>query len=201
MVLEMSFREGKIIERFSVKGKGGKARSVVFRYPKKGDAKAALKMVNGIRREAEFLGMRRMETLRSERCWLEGRLSEMRQKKALVLFVEIDGRLVGDASIHAYHLDVSDHVGSFGIMLLREFTSLGIGARLAKKIFWLAKKETGFRLIDSGFFAENRISRDLHKKLGFKEYGVFPKAVRLRSGKYAGYVAAYRQIGPLGRLK
>jgi len=193
----MVFREGKIVEKFSVKGNGGKRHEVVFRYPAEGDAGAALKMVNGIRREAEHLGMRRMETLESERLWLEGRLNDLRQKKALVLFAEIDGKLVGDASIHAYHLDVSAHVGCFGIMLREEFTGLGIGARLAEKIFGLAKKETEFRIIESGFFEENKRSRALHKKLGFKEYGVFPNAVRLRNGKYAGHVAAYKQIGPL----
>ena len=208
----MAFREGMVVERFSVKGKGGKELAeggfsqgfcngkrleVMFRYPKEGDAKAALKMVNGVRKEAEHLGMRRMETLKSEMCWLEGRLREMRQRKALVLFVEVDGKIVGDASIHAYHLDVSDHVGCFGIMLKEEFTGLGLGTRLAEKIFELAKKETGFRLIESGFFAENKRSRALHKKLGFKEYGVFPNAVRLCSGKYADHVAVCKQIGPL----
>lgn len=190
----MPFKQGKIVDSFSVKGKDGKEIKAIFRYPRKGDARACLKLVNFIRREADYLGSRKMETLKSERKWLEDRLKEMRQGRAVILLVEVDGELVGDSSIIPVPFDTSSHVGTFGIMLKEEFTGLGIGKRLARKTLQLAKSETGYRIIESGYFAPNKRSRGLHKSLGFRQYGVFPKESRLRDGGYCDHVYVYKQI-------
>ncbi len=190
----MPFKQGKVVDSFSVKGKGGKKTQVIFRYPKKSDAKACLKMVNSIRREAEYLGKRKMETLKSERKWLKGRLSEMRQGKGFVVFVGIDGHLVGDSSVLPTSYDASEHVGTFGIMLKEKFTGFGIGSRLAKKVLELAKKETKLKMIESTHFSKNRRSTALHKKLGFKQYGRFPKECKLRQGGYDDAIYLYKQI-------
>jgi len=193
----MPFKEGKIVDSFPVKGKDGEKIQLLFRYPKKSDAKLALKMVNSIRKEAKCLGQRRMETLKTERQWLKKSLENMRKGTALVIFVEVNKRLVGNTSIQPVHFDVSKHVGNFGIMLMEEFTGIGVGTRLAKKVLELAKKETSYKIIESGYFSKNKRSAVLHKKLGFKQWGKFPNDVVLRNGKYDDSICLYKQIKKL----
>ena len=193
----MSFREGKIVGSFSVNSKGGSRISVVLRYPGKGDAMACLEMVNFIRAEADFLGQRRTETIASERKWLKQQLDGMKKKKALVVLAEADGKLIGDASISPYHYDAGPHIGTFGIMLKEEFTGIGIGTRLGKKVLELAEKETAYKIIESGYFASNKRSAALHKKLGFKKCGFLPNGSRLKSGKFDGSVWLFKQIKKL----
>ena len=139
-------KEGKIVDKFSLNGKDGKKYEIIFRYPKKTDVKAALKMINYIRSGAEYLELRRMETLKSEKKWLFGMLEEMRKRKALTLFVEVNKELVGDSAVWPFGMDASTHVAEFGIALKEEFTELGIGTRLAKKVIQLAKKETDYKI-------------------------------------------------------
>ncbi|MDP2974021.1 MAG: GNAT family protein, partial [Candidatus Diapherotrites archaeon] len=93
--------------------------------------------------------------------------------------------------------DASMHVGHFGIMLKERFTGLGIGTRLGRKMLELAKKNTRFKVIESGFTAKNARSKRLHKKLGFKQYGVFPKAEKLKDGTYCSRVCVYKVIKKL----
>ncbi len=193
----MVFKEGKIVDSFSVKGKGGEKIQVIFRYLKKGDVKACLKMVNSIRSEAECLGQRRMETLKTERDWLKKQLEDIRKKKAVDVLVEAGGKLVGDASIHPYNYESGAHVGTFGIMLKEEFTGIGIGTRLGKKILELAKKETTYKIIESGHFSKNRRSAKLHKRLGFTKCGLLPNGSLLKNGGYDGTVWLYKQIKKL----
>jgi RimJ/RimL family protein N-acetyltransferase len=190
----MPFKQGKVVDKFSVKGKDGEKIQTIFRYPKKSDAKACLKMINSVRREAEYLGQRRMETLKSERKWLKDRLSEMRKRKGIFLLVEIEGELIGSASVLPGTYEASDHVGTFGIVLAEKFTGFGIGTRLGKKTLELAKKETKFKLVDSTHFSKNRRSAKLHKKLGFKRYGRFPNECRLKKGGYDDSIWLYKQI-------
>ncbi len=190
-------RQGKVVDRFKVKTKEGNSVEIVFRFPKKGDAKPALEMVNSIRREADYLGQRKMETLASERKWLKARLEEMRKGRGFVLFVEADGSLVGDVSIQCCKYDTSPHVGTLGIMLKEQFTGLKIGTRLLKKALGLAKKETPFSIIESGYFGKNKRSRRLHRRFGFKKYGSLPNASKLRDGSYCAHVNVFKQIKPL----
>jgi RimJ/RimL family protein N-acetyltransferase len=190
-------RQGQTVGRFKVRTRDGNRVEIVFRFPKKGDAKAALEMVNFIRREADYLGQRRMETLAFEKKWLDARLDDMRKRKGFVLLVEADGSLVGDLSVQCCKYDTSPHVGELGIMLKEQFTGLKIGTRLLKKALQIAKRETPFRIIESGYFAKNHRSKKLHKKFGFKKYGSMPNASKLRDGSYCDHVHVFKQIKPL----
>ncbi len=190
----MAFKQGKIVDSFSVKVKDGKEIEVVFRYPKKSDLKAVLKLVNSVRNESDYLGHRKTETLKSEREWLKKTLSNMKKKNGFVLFVEVESKLVGDASIQPYQYESGAHIGTFGIMLKENLTGLGIGSRLGKRILELAKKETNYKIIESGYFAKNRRSARLHKRLGFKECGRLQKGSMLKNGKFDDTIWLYKTI-------
>jgi len=190
-------KQGLVVERFDVKDKNGKVLNVVFRYPCMKDAVAALYMVNSARDEAEFLGQRHHETMKSEMKFVETQIENMRKRKGICLFVEIGGELVGDSIIVPTTFDASKHVGHFGIMLREKFTSHGIGKKLMEKMLQLAKKETRFKIIESSYFSENERSKKLHRKFGFKQYGVFPNQCKLKSGKYCDHMFVYKVIKKL----
>jgi len=188
-------KQGNAVDCFSVKGKDGKKIKAIFRFPSKKDVRDLLKMVNSIRTEADYLGMHRMETLKSERKWLFDRLKEMEKRTAITLLVEINGELAGNSSIWPVRRDACKHIGEFGIMLKEKFTGHGIGTRLGKKMLQLAKKETGYKIIESGHLSPNKRSAKLHKKLGFKQYGRLPKGCKLKTGKYCDHILLYKVIG------
>jgi len=190
-------KPGKVVDSFRVKGKDGKKIQVIFRYPSMKDVKAALKMVNEIRDEADYLGRRRHETIKTEKAFIAKQIENMCKRKGIILFVEINGELVGDASIQPLDYEVSEHVGKFGIMLKEEFTGIGIGTRLMRKVLQLAKKHTRFKIIESSYFSKNTRSRKLHKKLGFKQCGKFPKGDLLRDGSYCDHIQLYKFIKKL----
>ena len=191
-------RQGAVVEEFTAKGKRGEKFRVVFRHPRKSDVRGALRLVNCIRDEAAFLGRIRHETMKTEWLFIEDQLRNMRRRKGVFLFVEADGEMIGDAIISPLPLDTEAHVGHFGIMLKERFTGIGIGTRLMRRMLLLAKHDTRFSIIDSAYFAGNRRSMLLHKKLGFREYGRLPNGERLKSGEYGGRVFVYKAIKKLG---
>ncbi len=190
-------KAGKVVERFSVKDKNGKVLQVLFRFPKMNDAKEAARFINKARDEALFLGMREHENLKSERKFLFEQIKNMRQRKGLFLFVIIDAKIVGDATILPHPFDATPAVGEFGIILLEQFTELGIGSKLVRKMIELAKKKTRFKIIQSAYFAPNKRSKRLHVKFGFKRYGRLPKGCKLKDGKYCDHMFVYKVIKKL----
>ncbi len=190
-------RQGKIVEEFDVKNKSGEKLRVVFRHPSKKDARHMLRLVNSARDEAEYLGMRHHETMRTEREFIAKQLENMKKKRGICLFVEVNGELAGNSVIRPLEFDVSPHVGHFGIMLHENFTGIGIGTRLMRKMLQLARTETGFKVIESGYAAKNRRSVKLHRRFGFRRYGRFPKELQLRDGTYCDHVYVCKTIKKL----
>ena len=189
-------KQGKIVSEFDVKDRNGNSVHVSLRYPKESDVKAALKLVNEIRAEAEFLGFRRHETLESETKFINQKIKENDSGKGIFMFIEADGQLIGDVCLQPNEHDVSSHVGRLGIMIKEEFTELGIGSKALEKILKLVEK-TEFKIIESGHFKPNERSARLHKKFGFKKFGEFPNECRLRSGEYCPHIYLYKQIKKL----
>ena len=189
-------KQGKVVEEFSVKDKNGNKIHVSFHYPKESDVKQALKLVNEVRDEAEFLGNRKHETPESETKFIKQKILENESGKGIFLFIEADGKLIGDVSLQPNEYDVSSHVGKLGIMIREEFTEIGIGTKAVAKLIELAK-DTDFKIIESGYFKLNKRSERLHKKFGFKKYGEFPSECKLRSGEYCPHIYLYKQIKKL----
>ena len=187
-------KEGAVVEEFTVKGKGPGKINVVFRYPAVGDVREAMRLVNSVRDEADFLGQVHHETMKTEWIFIKSQLRNMRLGKGVFLFVEADGALAGDAVISRLPLDTEAHVGHFGIMLAERYTGLGIGTRLARRMLLIAKRRTRFKIIESAYFSGNRRSAGLHRKLGFRRYGLLPKGERLKGGEYGDRVFVYKKI-------
>ena len=55
---------------------------------------------------------------------------------------------------------------------------------LVVKIALDQARTNGFEQVELGVFSDNDIARHMYKKMGFKEYGMNPRAFKLKDGTY-----------------
>lgn len=189
----MRFKEGKVVRDFEHEIDGKKI-NVIFRFPKKSDLKDVLRFVNKCRKETEYLAMTKKETLKSERKWLYETIEGNKKGEKVMLVAEVEGKIIGNSTVEQSNKDRKKHTGSFGIMFLQKYTGYGLGPMLAKEVFKLVKKNTEMWLIESEHHEKNKPSAGLHKKLGFRKVGIFPKYIQNNNGSYSGRVVLYKLL-------
>lgn len=87
-----------------------------------------------------------------------------------VMFVAKDnGRIIGEASLNRLPRRMK-HRGDFGIAVLREYWSRGIGSRLLCEIINFAK-DNSFEVIELQVRSDNAAAIHLYEKFGFQRFG------------------------------
>ena len=100
---------------------------------------------------------------------------------ALFLIAEIDGKIAGSATLDRNSLSKLNHIGVFGITILKEYTGQGIGNLLMKKVIeWAEANEV--EKIELEVFEDNTPAILLYKKFGFIEEGKKRKAIKTNEG-------------------
>ncbi len=100
---------------------------------------------------------------------------------ALFLLVEIDGKIVGSATLNRNDLIKLNHIVTFGITILKEYCGLGIGSLLMEKIIECTKSN-GIEKIELEVFENNTSAIMLYKKFGFVEEGRKRKYIKTNEG-------------------
>jgi RimJ/RimL family protein N-acetyltransferase len=185
--------QGKIVEEFGIK-KGERILRIVFRYPSIYDAKQAMEFINVCRKKHSFLGQHHFETLESEKSFLKKAINDMGKRRAVFIFAECNERIIGSAAVRCLHLDCAKHVAEFGVMLLPEFIGLGLGEKISRKVIEIAKKETALKALTANCFSQNSPSISLHKKLGFKQWGCFPKEYQTPKGEFGDGIHFFLEL-------
>ena len=103
----------------------------------------------------------------------------------LVAEVEEDGnkRVVGVASLSVNKSNRVRHSGSIGLMVAKEYHSMGIGKALMKDLIDIADNWLMLIRIELGAFTDNEKAINLYKSLGFEIEGTKKYAI-IRNGKY-----------------
>jgi len=156
---------------------GGK--KVTIRKASKRDLKKISKFqdyINSLIKERAQISLNKKVSLKEERKWLEGRLKNINNHRAVSLIAESDNIVVGNAGIDL-RLGSQSHVGEFGITIRQGYRGMGLGKYLMKEIIKLAKKELKPRpkIIRLSVFSTNKPAISLYKKMGFKKAAVIPK--------------------------
>lgn len=99
----------------------------------------------------------------------------------LMLVVEINGRLIANATITRLTKKKMCHRGNIAVTVLKEFWNLGIGKKLLLCLECYAKEWDIFQL-ELDYFSGNKRARVLYEKIGFIQVGETPNAFILKNG-------------------
>ena len=120
-------------------------------------------------------------------------LRKMEKNEAIKLLVLHGKKIVGIADISLQD-KTSNHVGTFGITVVRDFRGEGIGKLLMNLVIEEAKKEMPkLKIIQLGVFGNNGIACSMYEKLGFTRFGVLPKGVKYK-GQFVDHIYMYKNM-------
>jgi RimJ/RimL family protein N-acetyltransferase len=175
-------------------GKTKRDKNITVRYPEMGDLEQLLGYINTLSDEKTFIRYQgEHETLESEKTYLEKRLNDIENKKAVHLLVFHDGKIVGASDI-GMHDKTEKHIGLLGISIAKDFRGEGIGTLLMDLVLKEAKRELiDLKIVVLDVYSTNNIARKLYSKIGFKEYGVLPDGVS-RNNTFEDTFLMYKNI-------
>lgn len=148
------------------------------------DGKAVFDIFNITHAETDFLTSYEDENSFDVKAESEFLQTKTDSDNEIELVAVIDGKIVGLAGIEAigkpYKLK---HRVSFGISILKDYWSLGVGKALTEACISCAK-EAGYKQLELDVVADNDRAIALYKKCGFVEFGRNPKGFNSRLTGY-----------------
>lgn len=107
----------------------------------------------------------------SEKDWRD-RLQKALDGKSVLVFAEIDGKLVGIGLVYLFGVERYQHNGSLqGLFVSKEHRGKGIGARIINKRIEILLDRPEITQVICEIFSSQVASLELHKKLEFEETG------------------------------
>lgn len=177
----MKFAEGKLLKKINIDGE-----EIIFRLPRKTDARDCMDHINALVEEKAFLLICKKVSLKEEKEWLSGLIKKIKKGSMISIFVEYRGRMRGNIGLTRGILG-SSHTANIGIALSKEIRGKGIGAMLLHVAEEMARKD-GISLLKIQYIVGNDVARHLYLKLGYKEVGIIPRILkRKESGKMRYY--------------
>ena len=169
-------------------------RKIILRQLKATDLKALYTWVKTIEKEDTYILLNSNEpvSFKEEKEFFKENLKAAKAKKK-ILIVAFDGnKHIGNCSVEKLGKR-QGHIGSFGIAILKEDRSQGIGRQLAEYAINQARQKLGVRQIVLNCLVNNKVGLNLYKKMGFRQYGVHPGAVRYK-GKLMDEILFYKEL-------
>lgn len=176
------------------KGKTADGIPYVIRYPKGTDVNELCRYINELSKEKTFISFQGEDiSLKDEKVYVNTSLNKIKDKKSIMLIVEINGTIVGNS-----HVDtkgrVNNHVGIFGISIAKDFRGKGIGKRLIESVLNETKKNLKhIKIVHLECFANNKTACNLYKTFGFKEYGKLPKGLAYKN-QFVDEILMYKEL-------
>lgn len=159
-------------------GKTKRETQIIIRYPTEGDIGKAMEFINTISKERTFITFQGQQlTLDEEKKYLLPYYKQIENNEAIKLFVFHEDELIGVSDITPQER-TSNHVGTFGLIIKKEYRGEGIGKLLMEIILNEAKKLKNIRIIHLAVFGDNNIAFNLYKRMGFVVYGNLPQGVK-----------------------
>ncbi|MBR1640980.1 MAG: GNAT family N-acetyltransferase [Butyrivibrio sp.] len=114
----------------------------------------------------------------------EGLKSVEDSERDFMVSAFVGDELVGDLGVtlvrpHVKYL----HRAYLGMSIKEKYTGMGLGSFMMKVALDQAKKN-GFEQVELGVFSDNDRARHMYEKMGFKEFGMNPRAFKLKDGTY-----------------
>ncbi|AHV97402.1 arsinothricin resistance N-acetyltransferase ArsN1 family A [Paenibacillus sabinae] len=111
-----------------------------------------------------------LRTAEDRRFWIRNQ-----HKRHPIIVAECEGRILGWASSSPYRTrSCYDGIGEFSIYVHKPFRGKGIGKRLLNELIEECRRIGHWKLL-SRIFDFNHESRELCKRCGFREVGIYEK--------------------------
>ena len=172
---------GREMARFKAKGSD---REVIIRYPRWEDLKQYHAYLNQVHEESLEEPMwftTRPHDLPTTSRRLAENLKKIEVQGDPFLFVEVEGKIVGQGWVWIGGPNFGADIGLLGLELTRDTRGMGIGTKLFD-LLESESKEAGARMIELTMASANRACQ-LYERLGYKEVGRVPHAVMSNYGK------------------
>ena len=180
-------RAGTLIRKFRAKD----GREVTLRAPKWDDLDDMLEFINSLVDEGADILMDTKQTREQEVNWLARRLTRLEKDEITVVAAEMEGRFVGQVEVTPQST-CSKHVGVLGIALKDGYREIGIGTELMKEAETQSRR-LGLEILNLEVFATNKRAKHVYEKVGYREVGAWPKAIK-RKGVYIDSVLMSKEL-------
>ena len=135
---------------------------------------------------------RRKPTLKEEVAWFKEVYSKVLDGNMVMQVAEADGAVIGLCSVARQRPGSElDHTGILGIAVKKAYRGQGIGHALIEST--LKRCKGAFEQVTLEVFDSNVNAQDLYKKMGFREYGRLPKAIK-RGRRYIDAKLMYLRL-------
>jgi len=139
------------------------------------DLKSTLEMINSLVEEKAYIIVQKKLTLKEEKEYLKNVMKEIKNKSAVYLVLDIDGKVRGNARVSLIDSGPRKHMGELGISIMKEARGKKLGEKLFKKIVEKAVKELKVKIITLYVVSKNKVAINLYKKMGFKKISTIEK--------------------------
>ena len=156
--------------------KDGRIAKVSF-LSEKDSTKDLRDFINRLICENACITLDKKVTMKEEEQWKKAELEKFRKKQGYVLIARVDGKIAGESGATKERGKGSENI-VLGIVVAKEFRGVGLGEGLLRLSIKTAKKRFKPRNIYLSVLAPNKPAHALYKKLGFKEFAVFPKWIK-----------------------
>lgn len=183
---------GLFPKEFTLKNK----KKITVRPAEPNDAEALLRFSEEIFKDDSFFLTTRREI--TDKLTVEKqkeRIEKYFNKPGVVLLVvEAAGAIVGTSEVNTGERKRCRHVGRIGISVLEKYRGTGCGTALLKCIIKWAEKDRIIEKLNLEVFANNANAISLYKKLGFREYGIAPKEIKMNEDEYVDTILMYKFV-------
>lgn len=164
-----SFWKGGDVKMKKIKLKDGKI--IIIRRADKPDASRILEYMNTISCESDFLtfgeGEFRMSVEQEEKF-----IDDIsKQDNAIFLIAEFEGKIIGNLSFMGGPRARIAHTGEFGVSVLKDYWSKGLGTELIKYLIDWCKSSKIIRKVNLKVRTDNVLAIHVYKKMGFEVEG------------------------------
>ncbi|MET3698865.1 ribosomal protein S18 acetylase RimI-like enzyme [Bacillus oleivorans] len=158
------------------------------------DAQAILQIQKEVIAERDYLMSVPEEfnqTLDQQKNWIKKILDNERET---ILVAEIDNEIVGWIAFLSNSRKRLSHVGSFGIMIRKDYRERGIGRMLISELLSWAAHNPFIEKVSLGVFSTNTRAIALYKSMGFIEEGRKKKEVKVSETEYWDDILMYKLV-------
>lgn len=160
-------------------------REILLRGPKLSDSEALITYLRETTAETPYLIREPQEvtmTIPQEESFIQSRIEAERECMLLAFY---NGELIGScALVAAGPYARYAHRCSVSIALYKKYWGGGIGKAMMETVLSIAGS-VGYDQAELEMMADNRPAKALYEKLGFVEYGRFPRNMKYEDGTYA----------------